>query len=184
MAAVCIGFMTGTGKAFRFPAAPVEDLFVKTQEQFQAVTLAVHGVKALLVSRDGRVWIGNKSGLWCWSKGQRRQFRTEDGIRRTDVRALAEGVNGIIWAGSGDGYLYRIVSNHVENFQTSQTSPAQPIWSLSADKDGAVWIGTFRGGLLRFRNGQFDRLTSKDGLPDDVICQILDDENGRLWVGS
>jgi signal transduction histidine kinase/ligand-binding sensor domain-containing protein len=185
----------GTRRGFVFSVCPDaerrlwisagdEDLFVKTQEQFQAVTLAVHGVKALLAGRDGRVWIGNKSGLWCWSKGQRRQFRAEDGIRRTDVRALAEGVGGIIWAGSGDGYLYRIVSNHVEGFQTSETSPAQPIWSLSADKDGAVWIGTFRGGLIRFRNGQFDRFTSKDGLPDDVICQILDDENGRLWVGS
>jgi signal transduction histidine kinase len=160
-----------------------EDLFVKMGEQFQPATPAVHGVKALLASRDGRVWIGNKSGLWLWSRGQLRQFRAEDGIRRTDVRALAEDMHGTIWAGAGDGMLYRIASNHVDSFQTGDGLSSQPIWSLYADND-SIWVGTFRGGLLRFRDGHFDRFTSKDGLPDDVICQILDDQNGGLWIGS
>lgn len=184
----------GTRRGFVFSVCPDlehrlwisagdEDLFVQSRERFQPVTPAVHGVKALLAGRDGRVWIGNKSGLWCWFNGQLRLFRPEDGIRRTDVRALAEGTNGIIWAGSGDGLLYRIATNRVESFPTSETHP-QPIWSLCADNDGSVWVGTFRGGLLRFRDGHFDRFSSKEGLPDDVICQILDDRNGRLWIGS
>jgi signal transduction histidine kinase len=184
----------GTRRGFVFSVCPDaerrlwvsagdEDLFVKNPEQFQAVSPAVHGVKALLAAHDGRVWIGNKSGIWSWYQGQLRQFRTE-GIRRTDVRALAEGSEGTIWAGSGDGFLYRMASNHVDAFQTSDALPAQPIWSLCADNDGSVWAGTFRGGLLHFRDGHFDRFTSKDGLPDDVICQILDDANGRLWIGS
>ncbi len=155
-----------------------EDLFVKTEDQFRPATPAVHGVKALLASRNGRVWIGNKSGLWSWFQGQLRQYRAEDGVRRTDIRALAEGPNGIIWAGAGDGYLYRISTNRVQAFQTGDGLSAQPIWSLYADEDGVVWVGTFRGGLLRFHDGHFDRFTAKDGLPDDVICQILDDGNG------
>jgi signal transduction histidine kinase/ligand-binding sensor domain-containing protein len=183
----------GTRRGFVFSVCPDaesrlwvsagdEDLFVKTEEQFRALTPAVHGVKALLAGRDGRVWIGNKSGLWSSFHGQIRQYRTE--VRRTDIRALAEGTDGIIWAGTGDGYLYRIATNRVESFQTSDGLPAQPIWSLCADDNEAVWVGTFRGGLLRFRDGHFDRITTKDGLPDDVICQILDDGNGRLWLGS
>jgi signal transduction histidine kinase/ligand-binding sensor domain-containing protein len=183
----------GTRRGFVFSVCPDaerrlwvsagdEDLFVKTEEQFRPAAPAVHGVKALLASRDGRVWIGNKSGLWSWSQGQLRQFRAE--VRRTDIRALAEGTNGIIWAGAGDGFLYRIATNHVDAFQTGDSLSAQPIWSLCADDDGSVWVGTFRAGLLHFRNGHFDRFTTKDGLPDDVICQILDDSNGRLWIGS
>lgn len=183
----------GTRRGFVFSVCPAaesrlwvsagdEDLFVKTEDQFRPATPAVHGVKALLASRDGRVWIGNKSGLWSWFRGQIRQYRTE--VRRTDIRALAEGADGTIWAGAGDGFLYRIATNRVEAFQTDDNLPAQPIWSLLADDDGTVWVGTFRGGLLRFRDGHFDRFTTKDGLPDDVICQILDDGNGRLWIGS
>ena len=183
----------GTRRGFVFSVCPDvehglwvsagdEDLFVKDEEQFRAVTPAVHGVKALLAGRDGRVWIGNKSGLWSSFRGQIRQYRTE--VRRTDIRALAEGADGVVWAGAGDGFLYRIGTNHVDSFQTGDSLSAQPIWSLYAEKDGTVWIGTFRGGLLRFRNGYFERFTTKDGLPDDVICQILYDGNGRLWLGS
>lgn len=183
----------GTRRGFVFSVCPDaerrlwvsagdEDLFLRAREQFQPLTPAVHGVKALLAGHDGRVWIGNKSGLWCWAQGQLRQFRAE--VRRTDVRALAEGPAGIIWAGAGDGTLYRIATNHVDSFQASDAPSAQPIWSLCADGEGSVWVGTFRGGLLRFRDGHFDRFTARDGLPDDVICQVLDDEGGRLWIGS
>ncbi len=184
----------GTRRGFVFSVCPDaerrlwvsagdEDLFLKTEDQFQPVTPAVHGVKAILAGRDDRVWIGNKSGLWCWNKGQVRLFRA-DVIRRTDIRALAESRDGTVWAGAGDGTLYRIATNRVASFRTSDVASLQPIWSLCADEDGSVWVGTFRGGLLRFRDGHFDRFTVKDGLPDDVICQILDDESGRLWVGS
>src|SRR5262249_19013241 len=101
----------------------------------------------------------------------------------TDVRALGEDASGAIWAGAGDGMLYRIVRNKVESFQADDALGAQPIWSLYADGEGALWIGTFRGGLLRYKDKKFARYTSKDGLPDDVICQILEDDNGRLWIG-
>src|SRR5207237_6330634 len=97
--------------------------------QFQPATPAVHGVKALLAGQDGRIWIGTKSGLWAWNKGQMRQFRAEDGIRRTDIRALAEDPTGAIWAGAGDGMLYRIRTNRVESFQASDPLATQPIWS-------------------------------------------------------
>jgi ligand-binding sensor domain-containing protein len=138
-------------------SAGEEDLFMAAQEQFQAVSPAVHGVKALLAGKDGRVWIGNKSGLLSWNKGQLRQFRAESGIRRTDIRALAEDPNGAIWAGAGDGILYRIISNRAESFQPHDALAAQPIWSLYADADGTIWAGTFRGGLLRFKDGKFVR---------------------------
>jgi ligand-binding sensor domain-containing protein len=161
-----------------------EDLFVRTKTQLQSFTPVVHGVKAMLSASDGRIWIGNKSGLWLWNKSQMRMFRAEDGIRRTDIRALAEDTNRAIWAGAGDGLLYRIVSNHVERFQPTDALAGQPIWSLYADEDQTIWVGTFRGGLLRFKDGQFIRYTSKDGLPDDVVCQVLEDGDHRLWIGS
>ncbi len=160
-----------------------EDLFARSETLIQAVTPPVHGVKALLSASDGRVWIGNKSGLWLWNKTQMRMFRAEDGIRRTDIRALAEDGSGAIWAGAGDGLLYRIVSNRVDRFQPADLLAGQPLWSLYADAEGTIWAGTFRGGLLRFKNGQFTRYTSRDGLPDDIICQVLEDEENRLWIG-
>jgi ligand-binding sensor domain-containing protein/signal transduction histidine kinase len=186
---------SGTRRGFVFSVFPdtndrvwlsagEEDLFLGSKAGFQPVTPAVHGVKALLAARDGRLWIGTKSGLGSLTDGRFRQFTPEDGVKRTDVRALAEDANGIVWAGAGDGTLYRIETNRVTSFLPEDPLAQQPIWSLLADTDGTVWVGTFRGGLLRFKEGQFVRYTSKHGLPDDVICQILDDGNGSLWIGS
>ncbi|MEK7780222.1 MAG: triple tyrosine motif-containing protein, partial [Verrucomicrobiota bacterium] len=130
------------------------------------------------------LWIGRKSGLGVVTGKQFRQFYPDDGVARTEVRALAEAEDDAIWAGAGDGTLTRVATNGVTNFRAPDAWGGQPIWSLLTDSNGVVWAGTFRGGLLRFQNGKFTRYTTKDGFPDDVICQILDDEAGRMWFGS
>ncbi|HEX5218343.1 MAG TPA: two-component regulator propeller domain-containing protein [Verrucomicrobiae bacterium] len=161
-----------------------EDLYCGSAGKFTPFVPAVHGVKSLLRASDGRLWVGTKSGLGVVADGQFRQFNQEDGIARTDVRALAEDKEGVIWAGLGDGTLHRVASNSVTAFRPQDAWAGQPIWSVLADNDGSIWAGTFRGGLLRFRDGKFVRLMTQDGLPDDVICQLLDDGAGRLWAGT
>lgn len=165
-------------------SAGEEDLYLYQRDAYQAVSPPVHGVKALLASQDGRLWLGTKSGLAVLAKGQLRRYLPEDGVSRSDIRTLAQTADGVIWAGSGDGALYRIESNHVESFRAKDSLAAQPIWSLHVDPDGTVWAGTFRGGLLRWHEGKFTRYTTQHGLPDDVITQILDDGQGWLWLGS
>jgi len=185
----------GTRRGFVFSVAPdedgklwtsagEEDLYSGSDGKFAPFSPAVHGVKSLLRASDGRLWVGTKSGLGVIARGQFRQFTQEQGVSRTDVRALAEDTAGAIWAGMGDGTLYRIASNAVTAFRAQDAWAGQPIWSVLADANGVVWAGTFRGGLLRFQDGKFVRMTTKDGLPDDVICQLLDDGAGRLWAGT
>ncbi len=185
----------GTRRGFVFSVCPdedgklwtsagEEDLYSGVGGRFSPFSPAVHGVKALLRGRDGRLWIGTKSGLGVVTAGQFRQFYPEDGVARNDVRALAEDATGAIWAGMGEGTLYRVASNTIASYRPTDAWAGQPIWSLQADAEGVIWVGTFRGGLLRFRDGKFVRLTTKDGLPDDVICQLLDDGAGRLWAGT
>jgi signal transduction histidine kinase/streptogramin lyase len=161
-----------------------EDLFVREGERIRPVTPTIHGVKVILIDHRQRVWVGTKAALYVGEGGQFRALQAEDGIRRTGVRALAEDAQGVIWAGGGDGTLYRIEADKTVAFRPTDSLASQPIWSLHADDDGTIWAGTFRGGLLSFKNDRFTRFTSKDGLPDDVICQILDDHDGQLWIGS
>lgn len=165
-------------------SAGEEDLYFYENGAFKEATPAVHGVKALLAARDGKLWLGTKNGLANLTNGQFRRYLPEDGVRRFDVRALAETTNGVIWAGAGDGTLYRLETNRVDSFRPTDQLAAQPIWSLLVDDAGTVWAGTFRGGLLRWRDGKFTRYMTQHGLPDDVIAQILDDRQGWLWLGS
>jgi signal transduction histidine kinase len=166
-------------------SAEHEDLYVFDGTRITRANPGVHGIKAILVDRAGSVWIGAKDGL-SRLDGQRHQtFGSGDGVGRRDVRALAEGPDGAMWIGSGDGTVYRQKDGRFAAFRPEdQNKGSQPIWSILPDADGTLWIGTFRGGLLRLRDGQFTRYTTDDGLPSNVICQVLDDGAGQLWMGS
>src|SRR6185369_8356666 len=172
----------GTEKGFAFCATPDragrlwvsagdEDLYVREDGAFRRVTPVVHGVKALLGDKAGRVWAGTKSGL-SWAEPEAPfDFTSVSGLPRGAIRALAEDSQGNIWAGSEEGSLYRITTNAATAFSPNDGEPQNVIWSLLADEDGTVWVGTFRGGLLRFREGRFTRYRTTDGLPDNVVCQ-------------
>jgi signal transduction histidine kinase len=165
-------------------SAEHEDLYVLDGTRVTRASPGVHGIKALLVDRAGSVWIGAKDGL-SRLDGQRHQtFGSDDGVERRDVRALAQGPDGAMWIGSGDGTVYRHKDGRFTAFRPDQNKGSQPIWSILPDADGTLWIGTFRGGLLRLRDGHFTRYTTDDGLPSNVICQVLDDGAGQLWMGS
>jgi signal transduction histidine kinase/ligand-binding sensor domain-containing protein len=185
----------GSAKGFVFAVCPdaagrlwlsagEEDLFVREHGEIKPAPEPVHGVKAIFGDREGRVWLGTKNGLACRAEGRLRHYGPEAGIRRTDIRALTQDPTGAIWAGAGDGTLYRFTNSQFQAFQAADNLARQPIWSLLADDAGTVWAGTFRGGLLAFKDGRFVRYTTRQGLPNDVICQLLDDGRGNLWLGS
>ena len=185
----------GTGKGFAFCVCPDpagrlylsagdEDLFVREPEGFKRVSPILHGVKAILADRAGRIWIGAKSGLYFANRESPDEFKLYEGIGRHDVRALSEDVRGNLWVGVEDGALIRIAGDTNAVFHPTDGKVSQAIWSLLAEDDGTVWAGTFRGGLLRFRDGKFTRFSLDEGLPDNIICQILPDGAGNLWIGS
>jgi signal transduction histidine kinase/ligand-binding sensor domain-containing protein len=160
-----------------------EDLYFGTANQLARVTPLIHGVKVLFRDDRGRVWIGTTSGLY-FSDGGSDGIKPFKGMGRHSVRAISEDRNGVLWAGSGNGNLYKIVDDTVTPFPPNDNQESGAVWSVLADDDGTVWVGTFRGGLLRFRDGKFTRYGKAQGLPDNVICQILDDGEGNLWLGS
>ncbi len=172
------------GQGLWLSASDGEDLYVFRNGRLQPAPWEVHGVKAILVDRNARVWMGTKSGLNWWTSAERRSFSTREGVLTAGVRALAESADGAVWAGSDDGGLYRCEPGKLEAFRPDDALASQPIWSLLADSDGTIWAGTFRGGLLRFKAGQFARLTVEQGLPDDVVSQLLEDRYGQLWLGT
>ena len=161
-----------------------EDLYLFETNQICPYGESVHGIKVILLDRQGRVWMGRQNGLTCLENGTLKNFGTREGFPRTDVRALAEDARGVIWIGTGEGVLFKFEDGQFTSYTTNDGLEDQAIWSLCPDRDGVLWVGTFRGGLLRFKDGKFTRYTTRDGLPSNVICQILDDLAGHLWIGS
>ena len=168
-------------------SAGMEDLFIFQDGQLMPAPTAVHGVKSILIDRQGRTWMGKMGkylGVACWTGGSLRTWDSKSGSISKPVRALAEDKLGIIWIGSDDGNIYSFKDGDLQGFPLPEFATHQTVWSLLADDDGTLWIGTSAAGLLHFANGRFTRFTYKDGLPDDMICQVLDDQCGHLWIGT
>jgi ligand-binding sensor domain-containing protein/signal transduction histidine kinase len=161
-----------------------EDLYLVANGTLQPAPWSAHGIKALFVDHNDRVWVGTKDQLFCIVKGKLQIIEPFSSGNRHEVRAITEDCFGNIWIGLGSGELYRYDNSKCVVFKPVDLAESYPIWSLCPDQDGTVWVGTFGGGLLRMKDGRFTRYTKKAGLPDDVISQILDDGRGHLWIGS
>jgi signal transduction histidine kinase/ligand-binding sensor domain-containing protein len=165
-------------------ASEGEDLYEYTNGHIQKFSWDVHGIKSILLDRQGRVWMGLKAGIAWWAGNERQIVNSSTNGVLPAFRALAQAPDGTIWAGADDGTLFRCSPEKLEAFRASDELAGQPIYSLHADSSGTLWAGTFRGGLVRFQNGKFSRITAKQGLPVGIISQILEDDQGRLWLGT
>jgi ligand-binding sensor domain-containing protein len=100
-------------------ASEGEDLFQLLNERIQRVSWDVHGIKAILIDRQSRIWIGLKAGLAWWAGNDRQITNAFNNNFLPAVRALAETPDGQIWAGAEDGTIYRCTPGKLEAFHAT-----------------------------------------------------------------
>ncbi len=150
---------------------------VRSPEELKA------GVRLMLRTRDGKLWIVGRNSLQCEDHGKLKPIKEYE--NHSEVPAsLAEGPDGSLWMGTNGGVLIRYDGKNFTSFHPPDSKVRTRFWSLWAMEDGTIWIGTSGSGLLRFRNGVFERFTSADGLPSDTISQLMADDSGNLWLGT
>jgi signal transduction histidine kinase/ligand-binding sensor domain-containing protein len=135
-----------------------------------------------LEDHRNRLWmVTDNSGVYCFDG--KRVFRAANhGLTNSHIRALAEDVNGNIWAGDWEGSLMRLKEGRWEVMRQS-SGHADAVRCLMATKDG-IWVGTSNGGLLRYKDGKTVRYSMEQGLPDFCVQQLIVDNQGRMWGGT
>lgn len=143
-------------------------------------SLPAHRVGALLVDRQGGVWVGTSRGLARWQPPVRpftvyRRYTGREGEISDDrVNGVAETRDGSLWVTTNDG-LNRF-DPEAGRFETFRVSPGQgmapPAWAPRPDdpyrdawwqvlegSDATLWVGGKRNGVFRLdrRTGLFRR---------------------------
>ena len=156
----------------------------KLTEWGREAGLGSMSVRSLLESSQGDLWIATDrpSQLLRYRAGKFEALDMPPEVR--SLRALVEGVDGTIWAGSSDGHLLRVHGNVLVGEPAVHEDRAMSIRSVYAGADGSVWIGYAGWGLGRLWNGHYMRVTTKEGLHDDYVSQIMADDGGGLWLNS
>jgi signal transduction histidine kinase/ligand-binding sensor domain-containing protein len=131
---------------------------------------------ALLVSRDGTLWIGTFGGLASWNGTELTRYPQ---IGNDFVTSLLEARDGTIWAGSlaERGRLCAIRGGQAECF-TQDGAFGQFVWSLAEDGDGVLWAAA-DSGLWRWQPGPPRRYETPGMRVGDLITTL----DGQLLVG-
>jgi signal transduction histidine kinase/ligand-binding sensor domain-containing protein len=159
--------------------------------QSYATSQDVPSVKAVLLDREQRVWVGTWGrGLFNLEAG-RFQPIVAVGLFQAAVIAIHEDRSGTLWLGlqetspdTHDG-LARIRQGQLTFLTTDDGLPPGAVRALADDATGSLWIGTDGGGLARLRDESVTRFRMATGhLPSDTVSALLMDEEGTLWIGT
>lgn len=146
---------------------------------------------AWLQDREGFLWIGSYGGgLYRWDGLRTKRYATANSaLSGSNVTALHEDADGLIWVGTLDGLdVYDKDTGVFRSFPLPSDDDSQPgVWTLHPGRDGVLWIGTNGEGLLRLDPASGDvahYLPLRHGLPSGSIYRIAPAGDDALWLAT
>jgi signal transduction histidine kinase/ligand-binding sensor domain-containing protein len=102
----------------------------------------------LLVTRDGRLWVGGRfGGITVFSANQAREFSQSDGLPAGAVMTMTEGPDGSVWVAtsSGLGHLPKGASRF-RRIGNAEGLPVTRTRQILYGRDGRQWVSV-EGGI-------------------------------------
>jgi signal transduction histidine kinase/ligand-binding sensor domain-containing protein/DNA-binding response OmpR family regulator len=183
-------------------------------------SLTGNGVEAIYEDRTGVLWISIYNGglnklILNQVEGLNREKKhfihyrvNPHGLSHNSINAIFEDSQGVLWIGTDDGGLNRVVppgnANTPLTFTHIKHDPTDPhslssncVTAIVEDHLGDIWVGTFLGGLNRYVPGDLNDKDSKptfihfrhdlndpSSLSHDFVYTIFRDSFDGLWIGT
>ena len=166
------------------------------KNEMNPLSISSNSVYSLLKDKAGNLWVGTGSDLDRFDFKTKRfsHHLSEKLKKRTNIRFLNEGENGIIWCGNASGLIsYNPVTSeitefiHFENDSNSITDGR--LTSYFKDSKGRIWIGTssglnlFDSATKKFRRFQHDP-KNENSICYPSVQSVIEDKNGNIWIGT
>lgn len=153
-------------------------------------------IRALLIARDGRLWVGTDAdGVSVYDPANGRFTRhghrddQDDSLSHNQVRALAEDADGSIWVGTRGG-LDRLdpvngrVQRQTRRFGAATIDTDERVFALLYDRRGDLWIGSWNGLARRSAaDGSYSHIEDTR-LAGQLIMSLYELADGRIGVGT
>jgi signal transduction histidine kinase len=149
----------------------------------QAVPPLPVEVKALLVDRNGRLWIGTTGwGLARMNNGGFSFFQKADGLAHENVTALFEDREGTLWVGTRDG-LSQLSNVKLPIVSTQDGILGRGVHSVCRSKNGGIWAATGLGLSYYDRNANRN-YSSEAGFKSAYLKQVYEARDGDVYVAD
>lgn len=172
-----------------------------TYDPYGRTGLRAHRIEALMIDRDGLLWVGT------WANGvslhdpnttgfRLAAFRPDDPrfLPRPTVTAVSSSANGKLWVGMHEegGVALLDLNAGVERVYRHEpdrpgTLGASSVQTLLETRDGSLWVGSATAGLSRLAPGseQFEHFlpgTEAGTLRVRNVAGLFEDRDRALWV--
>lgn len=150
---------------------------------------AESNVSCAFIDRQNNIWIaGNRGGI---GKAVQKEYKFSltpvggdaSSTAGNSVRALMQGGNSIIYAGTKDGRVHLFDRNL---HPLARWDAGEQVYSLSEDGDGRIWAGTKGKGAILPMSGpvSYRRTDGPRSTASDLVYCVRPDRRGRVWIAS
>jgi ligand-binding sensor domain-containing protein len=149
-------------------------------------TLPVGRVQALLLDRNGSLWIGHETGLTRVTGSLLEWFNASSGLPEGEVLSLLEDREGRVWAGTWKGAAVQEPGGW-RLLTTKDGLLDNNVHAMLEDRSGGIRFGSYvapRGGVSYYRDGRWQHFNRDQGLPHPNVVAFLEDRNGSVWAGT
>jgi PAS domain S-box-containing protein len=159
----------------------IKDSQVQSIEQPEG--LYPSGVFCMRDSRDGGIWLANRSFVGRW-----------DGQHWKRVGTAAKEPVPLLAAPAMDGGIWILTKGELRRYRTDGSVTVLPapevrdFREMMEDPSGVIWVASTSQGLTRLLphglSWESRTMTATNGLAQSSVWSILLDKEGNYWVGS
>ncbi|HEY0989199.1 MAG TPA: two-component regulator propeller domain-containing protein [Kofleriaceae bacterium] len=147
-----------------------------------------HGLaNSIAQTTDGYLWTGSEEGLARFDGASFTIFdhRRTEGIPTNEFTSLAVDGAGMLWAGTREHGILRLVDGEFRSVVWELGPQSQQIRALAFGSDGDLWVGLRDRGIARLHRGSLVSMQGvRDGLPNNDVRSILPVRDGTVWIGT
>lgn len=137
-----------------------------------------------LEDANGLIWIGTNHGLYQYDGMTSKLILMNDSLQSTEVTALFEDKNHVLWVGFKSGEIATKVNETLQLLMWEEGFPKVPITGLLVDDDDKLWISTYGEGVYYYQNNRLYNINTDDGLADNDIYTMTLAPDRKVWLGS